>query len=212
LTGKGEGVMASTAEKLDVRFTYADYAKWDDEQRWEIIDGVAYNMTPAPRTKHQIILGNLVGEFFGYFKGKKCLPMMAPTDVVFDDHNVVQPDMLVLCDRSKVTEANIQGAPDLIVEILSPSTGLKDRREKKKLYERFGVREYILFDPSNEVVERFVLTDGRYGVEEIFGWNETMQIVVFPELALNLWEIFEKERVDKANEPRPGYSKKNSWA
>lgn len=202
--------MASTAEKIETRFTYSDYLKWDDNQRWELIDGVAYNMTPAPRTQHQILSGRLNRVFHNYFSGKKCVPFAAPTDVVFDDDNLVQPDLLVVCDRSKITEANIQGAPDLIIEILSPSTSRKDRREKKSLYERFGVREYILVDPSNEIVQRFVLADGRYGNEDIFGWDETMPIAIFPELVLNLWEIFDKERVDKTNEPRPGYPKKNS--
>lgn len=202
--------MASTAEKIETRFTYADYAKWDDDQRWELIDGFAYNMTPAPRTKHQDLLGNLFREISVYLKGKQCRSFLAPTDVVLNDFNVVQPDLLVVCDRSKITDANIQGAPDLIIEILSPSTSRKDRREKKSLYEQFSVREYILVDPSNEVVQRFVHTDGRYGAEEIFGWDETMQIAIFPDLVLNLWEIFDKERVDKANEPRPGYTQKNS--
>ena len=198
--------MAPTAEQIEKRFTYADYLTWDDNQRWELIDGVPYNMTPAPRTAHQRILGNLHLKVASHLVGKSCIPFMAPTDVVFDDHNVVQPDLLVVCDREKITELNIRGAPGLVVEILSPSTSLKDRREKRVLYERFGVREYILVDPLNEVIERYALLDGRYGVEEVFGWQETMPLLVLPELVLNWWEIFEKERVESVNEPGPGYS------
>ena len=184
--------MGSTVEHIEKRFTYTDYVSWKDDQRWELIDGVPYNMTPAPRTKHQDLLGNLFREVSSYLKGKQCRPFVAPTDVVFDDFNVVQPDLLVVCDRSKITEANIQGAPDLVVEILSPATSRKDRREKKALYERFGVREYILVDPANEVIGRYALVDGKYGAEEVFGWDETMALLLFPELVLNWWEIFEK--------------------
>jgi Uma2 family endonuclease len=198
--------MGSTAEKIEKRFSYAEYASWKDDQRWELIDGVPYNMTPAPRTQHQSILGNLAANVHAYLKGKQCRSFVAPTDVVFDDFNVVQPDLLVVCDRTKITEANIQGAPDLIVEILSPSTSRKDRREKKALYERSGVQEYILVDAANEVVERYALVNGKYGAEEVFGWDESMALLLFPDLLLNWWEIFEKERVETVNEPRPGYS------
>src|SRR6266571_9322844 len=111
--------MGPTAEKIEKRYTYAEYCTWDDNQRWELIDGVPYNMTPAPSTKHQSILGNLSLVISTHLKGKTCKPFVAPTDVVFDGYNVVQPDLLVVCDRSKITEANIQGAPDFVVEILS---------------------------------------------------------------------------------------------
>lgn len=201
--------MGSTAEKIEKRFTYAEYCKWDDEQRWELIDGVPYNMTPAPTTRHQRLLVNLSRELLTFLKGKNCQPFVAPTDVVFDEFNVVQPDLLVVCDRSKITEANIQGAPDLVVEILSPSTSRKDRREKRALYERFGVREYLVIDPINETVERFRLVRGKYGNPDVFGWDESMKLAVFPELELSLWEIFEKERIEAVNEPRPGYTAKN---
>jgi Uma2 family endonuclease len=122
---------------------------------------------------------------------------------------VVQPDLLVVCDREKVTEANIQGAPDLVIEILSPTTGRKDRREKKALYERFGVREYIVLDPLNETVERLALTEGRYGQPDVFGWDETMRFVVLPELELELWTVFEKEKTEAVNERYPGYIAEN---
>lgn len=201
--------MGSTAEKVEKRFTYAEYCKWDDEQRWELIDGVPYNVTPAPSTRHQLLLGNLSREIMTALKGKRCQAFVAPTDVVFDEHNVVQPDLLVVCDRSKITEPNIQGAPDLVVEILSPSTSRKDRREKRALYERFGVKEYLVVDPINETVERFRLMRGKYCNPDVFGWDESMKLAVFPELELNLWEIFEKERIEAVNEPRPGYTAKN---
>ncbi len=185
--------MGPLAYQLEQKWTYADYLTWDDGQRWEIIDGEAYNMSPAPVLRHQAIIGNIFSSFHGFLRGKSCRPFIAPTDVVFDDENIVQPDMLVVCDPSKLTGANVQGAPDLIVEILSPSTNLRDRRQKKALYERFGVKEYLIVDPVAESVDRYLLVDGRYGGPEIFDWSEPLTLNLFPELTLNLWEVFEKE-------------------
>ncbi len=185
--------MPSTALKLEPRFTYADYRNWPDDERWELIDGVPYAMTPAPRIRHQRIAGNFFGEMRTFFRGKGCVPFDAPTDVVLDEETVVQPDVFVVCDGKKITDENIQGAPDLVVEITSPSTRLRDRREKRMLYERFGVREYLVVSPDDEMVERHKLMDGGYGMPDIFNWDESLTSFAFPELRLNLWEIFDKE-------------------
>jgi Uma2 family endonuclease len=185
--------MGSTAKKMGNGFTYQDYQKWPDDERWELISGEAFAMTPAPTTTHQRISLILGAQFAQFFRGKQCDPFLAPTDVVFDEHNVVQPDLLVVCDRSKITERNIQGAPDLIVEIISPSTAVKDKREKRALYERFGVREYLIVYPTEELVERLVLSNGSYGRSDVFGWEEVLPLAIFPELSLNLWEVFGKQ-------------------
>jgi len=195
--------------KENVKYTVQEYMTWNDDKRWELIDGVAYDMTPAPNIKHQTILGNLTHILGNHLQGKSCALFFAPTDVVLSEHDVVQPDLLVVCDREKITDACIQGAPDVVVEILSPATGRKDRREKRVLYERFGVREYIVLDPLNETVERLVLSDGRYGQPDVFGWDETMTFHVFPELELKLWEVFEKERTEAVHERYPGYIAEN---
>lgn len=185
--------MASTAGKRGNGFTYRDYLTWPEDERWEIISGQAYSMTPAPSIRHQAISGYLFSLLANFFKGSGCRPLYAPTDVVFDDQNIVQPDLLVVCDKNKITHNNIQGAPDLIVEILSPSTALKDKREKKALYERFGVREYLIVYPVEELVERFVSADGIYGASEVFGWDEVLSLATFPDMRVNLWELFEKQ-------------------
>lgn len=185
--------MGSTAKRIDKTYTYADYLTWPDGERWEIIGGEAYDMTPAPSTSHQKIVGKIYACFEAMLTGKTCIPFIAPTDVVLDETNIVQPDVLVVCDRAKITEANIQGAPDLVVEVLSPSTTVKDRREKKALYERFGVREYLIFHPRDEMMGRYRLIDDRYLSEEVFNWDETLTLATFPDLTLNLWEIFGKE-------------------
>lgn len=184
--------MVSPVRKINRPYTYADYVTWPADERWEVIDGEAYAMTPAPTTIHQRISRELARIVVSFFRGKTCELFSAPTDVVLDDRNIVQPDILVVCDPSKITEKNIQGAPDLVVEILSPSTSIKDRREKRRLYEQFGVREYIIIDPSGEAAERFALLEGRYGAPDIFNWDETLASSAFPELTMSLWEVFGK--------------------
>jgi Uma2 family endonuclease len=176
--------------KKDQRYTVEEYLKWPGEERWEIIDGDLYAMSPAPRVTHQ----NLVSNFHIRLKtdpGNPCYTGLAPTDVVLDNYTVVQPDVFVVCDRKKITPDNIQGAPDLVLEVVSPSTEVKDRREKMRLYERFGVREYLIVFPEREYVERYVLKSGRYGSPEIFNWDERLLLTLFP-MELMLSEIFEK--------------------
>src|ERR1039457_521063 len=112
--------MGPIAEKMGNGFTYSDYVRWPDDERWEIISGEAYSMTPAPSIRHQEISLFLSAQFANFFKGRDCKPFHAPTDVVFDEQNIVQPDLLVVCGKNKITEKNIQGAPDLVVEIISP--------------------------------------------------------------------------------------------
>ncbi|MBI4746005.1 MAG: Uma2 family endonuclease [Deltaproteobacteria bacterium] len=183
----------SLAAKIEKRFSYNDYLTWLDGERWELIDGVAYNMTPAPSFKHQRIAGNFYRILGNKLSGKSCIPGISPIDVVLSEFDVVQPDVLVVCDKNKITTANIQGAPDLVVEILSPSTAIKDKREKKALYERYGVREYILIDPTENYVERFVLRDGLYGVPDIFGPQEILPLNSLEGIEIPLWEVFEVE-------------------
>jgi Uma2 family endonuclease len=185
------GMEMEEAIRKGQRYTVKEYLKWPDEERWEIIDGVPYAMSPAPRIKHQSIVGN----FFMNFKRHSenpCYTGIAPTDVVLDDDTVVQPDVFLVCDRKKITPDNVQGAPDLIVEVVSPSTEVKDRREKLRLYERFGVKEYLIVFPEREYVERYVLKAGRYGSPEIFTWDERLTLTLFP-MEVVLSEIFEKE-------------------
>ncbi|MGA1862863.1 Uma2 family endonuclease [Deferribacter thermophilus] len=185
--------MCPLAKKADKKYTYQDYLTWPDEERWEIIDGNAYNMSPSPSTKHQLISRNITGELYkNKSKLKSCEFFEAPTDVVLDDFNVVLPDIFIVCDKDKITDKNIQGAPDLVIEIVSKSTAYKDTKIKKDLYEAFGVKEYILVFPELEIVERYVLSEGKYGVPERFNWDETLKLKTF-DIEIPLWEVFEKE-------------------
>jgi len=179
------------------KYTYKDYVTWPDNERWEIINGEPYNMTPAPVVKHQKISIRLLEKLI-LNKGKieGCELFTAPTDVVFDEYNIVQPDIFIVCDKKKITEKNIQGAPDVIFEIVSKNTEIKDRRENVRLYERFGVREYIIVFPDREYIERYFLRDGKYSSPEIFNWDEIFSLITF-DIEINLWEIFEKKLPEK---------------
>ncbi len=185
------------AEKIKRRYTYQDYLAWPDEERWEIIGGEAYNMSPAPGTRHQRVV-NRINIFLSTHKRlpERCSVFIAPTDVVLSEDDVVQPDVLVVCDEKKITEKNIQGVPDLVVEVLSPNTAIKDKREKRLLYEKAGIREYIIIDPTEQYVERYLPDEkGSYGLPDIFGPKEVMKLKAFEEIEIPLWEVFETERL-----------------
>ena len=149
--------MPNLARKLGGRFTYGDYRSWSEEDRWELIDGVAYDMTPAPARIHADLSMALLKQLLAYFEGKPCKVYYAPFDVRLPEGNepddeietVVQPDLLVVCDDKKLDDKGCRGAPDLVIEILSPATASKDCILKRALYEKHGVREFWLVDPAN---------------------------------------------------------------
>jgi len=178
------------AIKQERRYSIEDYREWPDDEKWEIIHGVAYDMSPAPRIKHQNIVSNFHINLKTHPKNP-CYTGIAPTDVILDEYSVVQPDVFLVCDGEKITEDNVQGAPDLIVEVVSPGTEVKDRREKKRLYEKSGVKEYLIVFPEREYVEQYVLEAGKYGAPEIFNWDEVLKLRIFPN-EIKLAEIFEK--------------------
>ncbi|WP_139489202.1 Uma2 family endonuclease [Brevibacillus dissolubilis] len=185
----------------DQTYTYADYKQWDDSQRWEIIGGTLYNMTPAPSRRHQVIIRNMLLQMGNYLVGKKCQVFQSPFDVrLFEDkqtdddqiNTVVQPDLLIVCDPSKLDDAGCKGAPDLIVEVLSPSTSVKDKTTKKFLYEQSGVREYWIVDPANNYVEVYLLDRERrvYQTPVIYPSNGLVQVSIFDDLQVDLTRVF----------------------
>src|SRR5699024_4896057 len=145
--------------------TYEDFLELTEksEQRFELIDGVIYNLA-SPSYKHQHVVGELFGTFYNWFKGKKCVPLTSPFDVTFfkEENNicVVQPDVVVICDMDNLDEKDkYKGIPTLVVEVLSPSTRSKDMLNKLDLYKQCGVNEYWLVDPINEHILIYVLED-----------------------------------------------------
>jgi Uma2 family endonuclease len=152
------------------RYTWQEYRRWPEGERWELIDGAAYSMSPSPSWKHQRISKNLIVEIGGYLKDKPCEVFGAPIDVKLSDEaldinpTVFQPDLLVLCDKSKLTEEGyIQGAPDIVIEIISPTSITRDEGRKKDIYELYGVREYWIVHPGDEYIAVYTLEDGKYG-------------------------------------------------
>ena len=182
------------------RFTYADYLQWPDGERWELIDGKPYAMAPAPTISHQMLAGQLFRQIDEALDGVPCRALIAPVDVLLpapdeaDDHaaTVVQPDILVVCDPEKITERNVRGAPDWIIEVLSPATARHDHLTKRALYERAGVREYWLVHPVNRVVTVYTLKDGLYGGPEIADMAGERAPTIFPEIVIRWEAILEK--------------------
>lgn len=178
-----------------VKFTYEDYLLFpDDGKRHEIIDGDHY-VTPSPSTKHQRILGNLHLAFGTFLKQRKIGEVfVAPYDVVLSDLDVVEPDLLfVSSDRSSIiTEKNIQGAPDLVVEILSEGTRKTDEVIKRKLYERNSIPEYWIVDPALEIVKVYRMSDQGYTrAAESLESNSTLTTPLLADLRIPPSEIFE---------------------
>jgi Uma2 family endonuclease len=185
---------------LNGTYTYADYLLWRIEERLELIKGKIFKMSPAPSLIHQRISTQLQGTLFNFLKARSCDLFSAPFDVrLYNDkkskdanrqiYTVVQPDLCVVCDASKLDQRGCLGAPDLIIEILSPGNSSKEMNEKFDLYEETGVKEYWLVEPAENAVWVYVLNEeGKY-----IGLKPTTTILkssIFPDLVIDLKEIF----------------------
>jgi len=191
--------MAQAAIKRDERYTYADYLTWSDDERWELIDGVAHNMTPAPSGQHQAVSIDLAAQFRVFLRGKKCRVFAAPYDVRLPAANetdektstVVQPDLAVVCDPAKIEDRGCKGAPDLVIEIISPDSAARDLKEKFRIYERAGVLEYWVVYPLEKMVMVFRRgSDGRYDQPATYTSEESVPVGVLPELEIDLATVF----------------------
>ncbi len=156
-------------------YTYADYLTWPEDERWELIDGVAYSMAPAPTRRHQEAVGEIFRQFANQLEDRRCRVYVAPFDLRLgapdaadaEITTVVQPDVSVYCDPSKLDERGAKGAPDLAVEVLSPHTAAKDLTVKRELYARFGVREYWVVEPLDRVLMIWRYEEEGFGTPEI---------------------------------------------
>lgn len=186
--------------KEEDRFTYADYLTWDDGQRWELIYGEAFCMSPGPNRLHQKWLGELFVQLHTHLEGKQCEVYLAPFDVCLTSganesdeeiDTVVQPDIFVVCDPGKLTDRACKGAPDLVVEIISPSTAKRDITTKYELYQRYGVKEYWLMYPNDRTLLVYRLSDdGRYVLPEVFGEGDTVQATLLGDLVIDMGKVF----------------------
>ena len=175
-----------------VRLTYNDYCATPNDKRYELLNGNLM-MVPAPNMKHQEVLSSLHLELGNYAKehglGKV---YVAPCDVVLSDTDVVQPDLLFISRAREhtLTDENVRGAPDLVIEILSPSTAERDLGYKHELYGRHGVLEYWIVDPMGETIAVHRQRDGRLELAETFGRRDTLRTALLDGLQLKLDDIF----------------------
>ncbi|OHD29227.1 MAG: hypothetical protein A2086_16680 [Spirochaetes bacterium GWD1_27_9] len=191
--------MSELALNLNKKYTYKDYLNFPDDFRCEIINGVIYNMSAAPRRMHQKISGEIFRQFANYLKGKPCEVYDAPFDVRipltkedsdYKIDTVVQPDIVVVCNQSKLDDAGCLGSPDLIIEIISESTAHKDLKIKFNLYEKAGVKEYWVVFPDEKVIQIFKLVNGEYGKPEVYGTDDKIEVKYLDDLVIDLKEVF----------------------
>ncbi|HEX7847731.1 MAG TPA: Uma2 family endonuclease [Chitinophagaceae bacterium] len=185
-------------------YTYADYIKWKFEEQLELIRGKIFKMSPAPVPIHQKIVLAIGSIFYNKLKKTKCHVFPAPFDVRLPVKNrkrddqittVVQPDLCVICDESKIDQRGCLGAPDLVIEILSPGNSEKDVKLKYDVYEEAGVREYWVVHPVEETVAVFILTEnGKFDGAKLYAGKSKIKSSAVPGLTVNVTDIFSNHR------------------
>lgn len=194
---RGGGSVSHPAREERRQYCYGDYLKLPQDKKYEIIDGVLYAMAPAPSTQHQRVLRNLLVWLANCLKDTDCEVLSAPYDVLLpegsedpeDVKTVVQPDILVVCDKSKLKEKYCLGAPDFIIEIVSPSRPSIDYVKKLHLYEKHKVREYWIVDYTHQQVMSYRLESEEYGSPEVHTAGELVSAVLG--LTIPLKDIFQ---------------------
>ncbi len=185
----------------DAYHTYADYCRWPEGVRYELIDGAAYAMAPAPARVHQEILGELCFQARSALEGSACRRYIAPFDVRLPKADeadekidtVVQPDLLVVCDPAKLDERGCRGAPDWVVEVLSPSTAGHDQILKLAVYERSGVPEVWLVHPTDRTVTVYRLQAGAYGRPAIHELTGSLAVVNLPAIVIGWARVLQHQ-------------------
>ena len=202
-------------KKGEHKYSYADYLTWPGEERWELINGEAGDMSygcigeqqaclrpaPAPATKHQKVSLALTLAMGFYLKDKPCDLFVAPFDIRFtkdekqQDQDIfitLQPDLSVICDKSKIDEKGCLGSPDLIVEILSPSTGYKDETQKLSIYEDYGVKEYWSVNPDRNTIQIFIHNGQEFDKPDYYKGDDVIKSDVLTGFQIGLNDIFRK--------------------
>jgi len=182
--------------KEEVFHTYADYKEWElaEGERYELIFGEAFAMS-APSLRHQAILGAITNQFYNFLRGKPCKVYQSPVDVRLfyeedeSDDTVVQPDMIVICDEKKRGKESCHGAPELAVEILSPSNTAIEMERKFHLYRKAGVREYWVVDPENNRAKVYLFQNNRI-LTDTYGSEDIVPVTTLPGLNISLEQVF----------------------
>jgi len=194
------------AQRDRERHTYGDYLKWPEDARYELIDGIAYLMAPAPTLDHQDVAGEIYLQLRQALSGTPCRVFIAPVDVRLPKADeaderidtVVQPDVLLVCDPARLDRRGVRGAPDLVVEVLSPTTASHDHQRKRGVYERGGVREYWMVHPIDRMLMIYRLQDGAFGKPDVQELAGETAVGILPGVAIG-WD----ELVDRLPEPEP---------
>ncbi len=184
---------------LSKQYSYADYFRWTLEDRIEIINGKVYQMFPAPSTWHQMLSLKLSVKLGSFLDKKPCKVFAAPFDVRLpgkskedkDILTVVQPDLCVICDPAKIDKRGCIGAPDIVVEILSPGNNAKELKNKFTLYEEAGVKEYWIASPQDNTFVVNILVDGKYITTRTLTVGDVVTSLILPGFSLDLEELFE---------------------
>lgn len=181
------------AHPQEVRFTYEDYLLMPEEKRYELIDG-DFLMTPSPTWMHQTVISRLFEKLVHFVRSEKLGEVrFAPLDLFLSREDVVQPDLMFLSQErlKQVTENNVQGAPDLVVEVLSPGTEQRDRLVKRKLYGRYGVKEYWIVDPARRTVEVIGWEGSEFKTLQVSSENVPFRSPLMEGFSFPIKEIFE---------------------
>ena len=179
---------------INRRYTYADYLKWEGTERYQLINGEAYMMA-SPSVSHQAILGELYLNFGNWLRGKPCKVFAAPLDVRLfpkkdkSDNSVFQPDLLVVCDDKKLSKGSVDGPPDLVIEIISPSNTHSQLFYKFHYYLEAGVREYWTVAPDEKIVRVNIYDNGRY-ITTDYKDNDRVAVTILPGLEIALEDIW----------------------
>jgi Uma2 family endonuclease len=184
---------------LNSSYTYADYLKWNFKERVELIKGKLFKMSPAPGRMHQEISGFLYVAIYDHLRGRKCKVYAAPFDVRLPGKSkndievitVVQPDICVVCDETKLDSKGCIGAPDIVVEILSPSNNVVELKNKYDVYERAGVTEYWIISPQDRTFLVYTLSAGAYTPSRLMVAGDSFTSGVLPQLTISMSELFD---------------------
>jgi Uma2 family endonuclease len=188
--------MGLSKRKEDQLFTWGDYMTWPDDERWELIDGVAYQMAPAS-TNHHRVARKLLYQFEHYLQNKTCevfdsLGVRLPREDEPDEYikDALIPDISVVCNPEQLDDAGCKGAPNLVIEILSPSTAAIDMKVKRFKYETAGVKEYWIVDIHHKTVMVLKPGDNKYGSPEVYTEEDKIKVGIFEDLEIDLAPVF----------------------
>ena len=192
--------VVSVVEDLDFSgtYSYANYLRWEFEERLELIKGKIFKMA-APTTLHQRVTGRIHGELYHFLKKQKCEVLVSPFDVRFpntstadqDVFTVLQPDVCIVCDAAKLEPRGCLGAPDIVIEVLSPSTSKKDMVNKFNVYEQHKVKEYWIVEPTKKCILKYILNaSGLFIGDQPYRISDQLTSCILPGFSLSIKEIF----------------------